>query len=317
MALLAGCTSTPSGGVSSSTDASAGAFPVTVTGKLGSATIQAKPTRVVALSWTDGDVALGMGVVPVGMGAVPTSESGFDPWTEQVLGSSQRPALLDMSKDTPLEAIAALRPDVILATKFYGLDDSYAELSKIAPVVGYVNGPNADTWQDTTTMIGKGLGVPDAAAKSVTDTEAAIRQAAAANPGFAGRTFSLLVTPRQDGVYTVNSTDDVSSALLSQLGLRLSPTVTGLPSSEIPGRSNISYEQIGLVSADVVFATGSPGSLKILDTTPGFTMLPVVAAGGYVPLEPALAQSIAFPSPISIRWSMENLPPKIAAALHL
>lgn len=293
---------------------SGGPFPVTVPGKLGPATIPARPTRVVAMSWTDGDIALGVGVRPVGMASVPTAPGGIEPWTRQALGDAT-PSLFDTTVADPIEAIAALKPDLILATKDYNLVQSFGELSRIAPVVGYVNAPNADTWQDSTTRIGTALGVPDAARRSIDQTNQAVSDVRTQHPEFRGRTFGLLVSPAPDGVYVVNSTDDASATLLSQLGLTLPDSILGTPGSSIPGRTRLSYEQLSLAQADVLMATGPPTGLARLKATPAFTGLPVVARGGYLPLDAPTAVSIAFPSPISIRWGIGALAPKISTAL--
>ncbi|TCK26221.1 ABC transporter substrate-binding protein [Pseudonocardia endophytica] len=313
LTLVAACGS--SGSEQAGATGAAGAFPVTVDGKLGPATIPAKPLRVVAMSWTDADVALGMGVTPVGMASVSTADGGIEPWTKAVLGTAPAPELFDVTRADPIETVAALKPDVILATKDYNLEQSYADLSRIAPVVGYRNAPNADTWQDTTTRIGTALGVPDAAKRSIDDANAAVAAARGQHPEFADRTFGLLVGPSPDGVYAVNSVDDASAGLLSGLGLTLTPTIAGTPASGIPGRTKLSYEQLTLAQADVLLATGPPSGLARLKATPSFTALPVVARGGYVPLDAATAQSIAFPSPISIRWGIGTIAPKISTAL--
>ncbi|MDT7567237.1 MAG: iron-siderophore transport system substrate-binding protein, partial [Pseudonocardiales bacterium] len=48
-------------------DSSGGEFHARVTGKFGTTTIDRKPVRVVAMSWTDADLALSLGVTPVGI----------------------------------------------------------------------------------------------------------------------------------------------------------------------------------------------------------------------------------------------------------
>ena len=141
---LAACSSTAS--TTSTSAASDTAFHASIKGKFGTTTLTSKPTRVVALSWTDADFALALGVKPVGIVKVGTATGGIQPWTKTALGSAS-PTVLDTTDGDPIEAIAALHPDVILATKDYNLTKSYADLSKIAPVVTYVTGPNNDSWQ--------------------------------------------------------------------------------------------------------------------------------------------------------------------------
>jgi iron-siderophore transport system substrate-binding protein len=57
-----------------------------------------------------------------------------------------------------LEKVAALAPDLILATNYYGLPNVYEGLSAIAPTVGYRTGWGEATWQDTARVIGRAVG---------------------------------------------------------------------------------------------------------------------------------------------------------------
>jgi iron complex transport system substrate-binding protein len=50
----------------STTSVDPDAFPVTIEHALGETTIEAEPTRVATLGWTDQDHVLALGVVPVG-----------------------------------------------------------------------------------------------------------------------------------------------------------------------------------------------------------------------------------------------------------
>jgi iron complex transport system substrate-binding protein len=93
-----------------------------------------QPVRVVALDFPSADDAIALGVVPVAMADISYVEGGVQTWTREALGGRQ-PELLDVDGGIPLEKIAALQPDLILATNTYGLAESRDELSRIAPVV--------------------------------------------------------------------------------------------------------------------------------------------------------------------------------------
>ena len=54
----------------SATQADEGAFPVTIEHAYGETTVEQEPERVVALGWSDPDVVLSLGVVPVGASTV-------------------------------------------------------------------------------------------------------------------------------------------------------------------------------------------------------------------------------------------------------
>ncbi|WP_156067110.1 iron-siderophore ABC transporter substrate-binding protein [Pseudonocardia halophobica] len=297
-------------------EAPAGAgFPVTVTGKLGAATIPAQPVRVVATDWTSADIALALGVVPVAAQRVRLgTDTGIQPWAQEKLGGAPAPQLFGTDQGDPIETIAAARPDVILATKDYNLDTDYAALSAIAPVVHYAAAPNADSWQDTTRAIAAALGKVDEGEQLITDTQNRIAEARDGNAALGGRTFSFLVGPTDTGVYAVNSADDVSARFLTELGLTLSPATAGLPTSSIPGRAQLSYEEIGRTDADLVVATGSAAALGTLTAQPGFAALSAATAGRYVALSPTEAQAIAFPSPLSLDWAVARVVPRLAEA---
>lgn len=295
------------------TDQSSGSFHATVTGKFGTTTLTAKPVRVVAMSWTDADFALALGIQPVGIARTSTATGGVQPWTKAALGNSS-PTLFDTTDGDPIEQIAALRPDVILATKDYNLQHSYADLSKLAPVVTYVTGPNNDSWQQDFANVATALG-DTAKAKTVTaDTETAIAKQKTDHPELAGKTFSYIVAPSASGAYTVNSTSDVSAQLLAALGMRLLPADLTLPSSSTPGRAQISLENLGELNADVVLAASDSAGLAALAANPVFAKMPAVQRGSYVPLDYTTATAIAFPSPLSLDWALTQVVPKLSAA---
>jgi iron complex transport system substrate-binding protein len=123
---------------------SAGSFPVTVSGKEGAATVRSAPQRVVAAGYLrDTDLALALGVPLVGAARNSVFASGLAPWQKP----PTEPDLFDTTNGLPFEQIAALHPDLILASDDYTLTKDYATLAKIAPTLSYQAGVGADTWQ--------------------------------------------------------------------------------------------------------------------------------------------------------------------------
>ena len=108
-----------------------------------------RPARVVTLDNQATDDALALGVVPVGMAKVTFVPGGIQSWTKQALGG-ERPKLINLDSAIPYEQVAALRPDLILATNTYPLEERsvYDRLSRIAPTVHFVDGSLSDSWQD-------------------------------------------------------------------------------------------------------------------------------------------------------------------------
>ncbi|MFF8908710.1 ABC transporter substrate-binding protein [Streptomyces olivaceoviridis] len=112
------------------TDAKPGQWPRTIRQAMGDTVIKAQPKRVVVLDVGELDNVVSLGVKPVG---VATTE-----------GSPELPSYLKKDAGSPksvgtinslnLEAIAALKPDLILGSQLRAAAQ-YDELSKIAPTV--------------------------------------------------------------------------------------------------------------------------------------------------------------------------------------
>lgn len=174
-ALLAGC-----GRPTAEAPAGSGApgFPRTLEGKEGSTTIPAEPRRVVAVGFQrDADTVLALGAAPIAISKdTRFSRSGIVPWVEAVL-TEPRPQLLNTVAGMPFEEIAALRPDLILATDDYDLAANWARLSAIAPTLSYLQGPAVDTWQQRNLHIGRALGREKQAQQAIADLEARVLEA--------------------------------------------------------------------------------------------------------------------------------------------
>ena len=108
---------------------------VTVKHAFGETTVPAPPTRVVSAGFTEQDGLLAVGVVPIAVtdwfGGQPF---GVWPWAQPKLGAAQ-PVVLNLDNGIQVDQIAALKPDLIVATNA-GLDaDTYKKLSAIAPTI--------------------------------------------------------------------------------------------------------------------------------------------------------------------------------------
>ncbi|WP_344447496.1 iron-siderophore ABC transporter substrate-binding protein, partial [Kitasatospora nipponensis] len=112
------------------TDAAAGVFPRTVRHAMGSTEIPKKPVRVVVLDTGELDNVVALGIQPVGVAFTDGSKTmpGY------LKGQAGTPASVGTISSLNLEAIAALKPDLILGSQLRA-QDQYAALSKIAPTV--------------------------------------------------------------------------------------------------------------------------------------------------------------------------------------
>ncbi|MGQ0773128.1 MAG: iron-siderophore ABC transporter substrate-binding protein [Pseudonocardiales bacterium] len=312
-ALLAGCGSD----AEPSPDAPAddGRFPRTLVGKEGTATIPAEPQRVVTVGFQrDTDTVLALGVTPIAMVRHDQFESGSAPWVEAALVGAT-PQLLAGAAGLPFEQIAALRPDLIVATDDYELTTNYARLTQIAPTVSYLGGVESDTWQQRTTHIGAALGRDEQAQQLVTDTQLLVTQAAMANPAFAGKTFSRFYA--YEGEIRAITGADASVTLLEDLGFKVAPEVAALPQNDTPGRASVSLENLSVLdTADLMLVSyPSPADRTFIESSPLFPQLNAVKNGTYVVFEQSVALALGFPSALSIPYGLDRMVAAIADAL--
>ncbi|GLZ42187.1 ABC transporter substrate-binding protein [Actinokineospora sp. NBRC 105648] len=317
---LAACGSGGSAGSAPTTSAGpaagGGGFPVTIDGAEGKAVIPARPQRVVTVGFMrDLDEAVSLGVNPLATTPASNFDSGLPPWVEAKLGGA-KVEQLSYEDSLPFEKIIALGPDLILATDSYSLADDYANLSAIAPTLSYAQDVAEDTWQTRVGRIGTALGREDEADKLVAEVtskiDAAKKQHGAA---LAGKTFTFNLLNAEGALATIILPADASAAFISQLGMKLSDKVTGLPQSGPAGRAVVAQENTALLDADVVlFSFRNPEERAKVEADRLFQALPAVKRGAYVPLEVETALSLAFPSTLSIPYALDKIVPLLVQA---
>ncbi|MEX3744199.1 ABC transporter substrate-binding protein [Lysinibacillus xylanilyticus] len=133
---------------------------------LGTTTIEGTPKRVVTLYQGATDTILEFGVTPVGV---------VESWAQAPMYNYIKDDLKDtkfVGQETQpnLEEIAALKPDLIIATQIRH-EEIYDQLSQIAPTV--VNTTIYD-FKETATIIGQALGQEEQAKSLIGDWEARV-----------------------------------------------------------------------------------------------------------------------------------------------
>ncbi|WP_224403539.1 ABC transporter substrate-binding protein [Pseudonocardia sp. ICBG1034] len=217
----------------------------------GTTEITGVPGRVVTLGWGPAEAALAVGVVPV---AVPQGrdnggdESGLHPWTAEHLRTHDltRPAVLSSgaADDPAPEEIAALRPDLILATEAGLTTQQYAVLSRIAPTVAHPGEAWATPWRDVIRISGHALGRPAESERVLTALDERTRAAALAHPEFVGLTITAATT--YEGALIVYTASEPRAQLLAQLGFVVDSY--GATANEL----DMSFEEAGRIDSDVV-----------------------------------------------------------------
>jgi iron complex transport system substrate-binding protein len=235
---LAGC-SAASAEPAASTPAAASSHDVTHA--RGTTEVPADPQRVVTLEPLELDTAVALGITPVGA-AVASNVSGI-------------PAYLDASGVEPvgtvpepdLEAIAALKPDLILGTEARH-SKLYDQLSAIAPTVFIAT--QADPWRDNALLIGDALGHKDEVATLLSDVDARCDEIGTEH-AVDGQTAQL-IRPRDETTLSLYGPTSFAGSLLECVGFTIPDQdwADGI-------QADISPENILQARADHVFVTAT------------------------------------------------------------
>lgn len=297
--------------------AAAQQFPVTIKHAHGETVIPAAPQRVVTWGWSSTEAAIALGTVPVGF---PTFRSeGLDmdvvPWVQEAIEAAGVPAplYLDNGASPPIEQIAALKPDLILAVYSGITEDEYKVLSQIAPVVAYPTTPWTASWQETITIVGEALGKPDEGRAMVAELEQFIQDEAAKYPALAGTSAVTMID--YNGAAAIHSADDARAKLLKLAGLSIPdrPAVAGEPQGFWYA---LSYEVFDQVPADVLITFFStPEAADEWFARDYVQIAPQIAKGAYVRMDDRLLNTaVISSSALSIRWGMPQYFERIAVA---
>jgi iron complex transport system substrate-binding protein len=288
---------------------------VTVEHALGTTTVAGAPQRVVALGPADTDAALALGVTPVGVASTGIGD-GIPGWTRAAIDGAA-PQVLEVTGDAQqvnLEAVAALEPDLILATGYYDVAAVYDQLSAIAPTLAYRTGPATDNWQEVTTQVGRALGRAEQAADVVESVEARLTAATDAHSDLKGRTFTFgYVTP--EGVSTLRDPDDVMMSVPTALGFGLSPAVLAIPQGE-SFAVTVSRENVATLDADVLalYFGGDSAAQAEFEADPLVARLPVVQRGAVVTLDDEQFYALRQPTALSLPYLLDEVAPRLAEA---
>ncbi len=329
--VLAGCSTGPSGSPGSSTPAAptagasspdANAYPVTIKHAFGETTITKTPSRVVTLGWTDADHVAALGVAPVGAPKVTwggndtLSSDWFDSRLAVIGGAA--PTRFDDADGAPIEEIAKLAPDLVLATNSGLTKVEYDKLSKLAPVVAYPKVAWGTPWEESLAMIGTALGRSGQAAEVKTKTEQTLADAKAKYPQLAGKTFIYgFVTPAdysQVGYYTPL---DLRPRMLTELGMKNAPVIEKLSGDSKEFYRTVSAEQAATLDSDILLTyIEDDAEVANMRKDPLIGQIPAVKAGAVVATkDKRVGLTTSSPSPLSIPFMVDLFVPTVAEAV--
>lgn len=297
----------------SSTAADPGSFPVTVDTKFGEVTIESAPERIVALGWGDAETALSLGYQPVGASDwLGFGGDGVGPWAAGEYDES--PTLID-TLEPSYEAIAALKPDLILDVKSSGDQDRYDRLSQIAPTVGVPEGGDSylTTGQQQLELISAALGVPEKGQELEQQLDDAFATAREQHPDWDGKTIAAATRTSEGWGAYIEGGDRVD--FLQNLGFVQSPTIADLPVSSSGFSVDISDEQLDLLDADLIVAFPIFIDTTEITDDPQWQAIPAVADGRAVVIDGDLSSAYSLGTVGAQLYALDNLVPKIETAL--
>jgi iron complex transport system substrate-binding protein len=291
--------------------------PVTINHAFGQTVVPSPPKRVVSAGFTEQDGLLAVGVVPI----ATTEWFGKEPfavwpWAQAKLGGAQ-PAVLSIYDGIQVDQIAALKPDLIVATNAGVNEDTYQQLSAIAPTVPQAGAePFFEPWKLQANTIGEAVFQPDRMQSVIAGVDGRFAAAAKKYPQFAGKKVFLLSgnTFWQDSV--IAAIPSWKTEFLAQMGFVIPEGIAAYGRGD--DRAYLDpNDPAPLDEADVlIWKTESQADIDALLAIPGIANLRATRENRNVFTNNEQAGAIAFCSPLSLPFVADQLPPMLAKALH-
>lgn len=305
----AACSSSkPAGGT-------AGGGSVTITHLFGQTVVKEPPKRVVSAGYTEQDDLLAVGVVPIAV----TNWFGDQPfavwpWAQPKLGGAQ-PVVLNLDNGIPVDQIAGLKPDLIVAVNA-GLDaDTYQKLSAIAPTIAQSDGDAFfEPWKEQASAVGQAVFKADQMKSLIDGVDKQFTDVSQKNPQWKGKK-ALLMEGTLWRSTVVATLAGWRTDFLNQMGLVIADSIKPFGTDH---RAIIPRDQIKTVldSADVlIWTTESPDDQKALLADPDVAGSLATAGNRNIFTTKDQAGAIAFASPLSYPVIADQLPPMISKVL--
>lgn len=297
--------------------AEANAFPATVKHKFGETKVSAAPKRVVSLGYSDQDTLLALGVTPVtvrawqGM-AAPGKAAGS--WAlDKIKGTA--PQIYDAKNISP-EAIAAMKPDLIVAI-YSGIDrGTYDSLSKIAPVIAQTDEHKdyQQPWQQTTRQIGQAVGRPAEADRLVKNVEEKVTKLAAKHPEWKDRSLTVATFDGKD--LSAFATKDARSRFFASLGFTPNAKIDAAAGEKF--YAPVSLEESRMLDADVVVwdqLSYAPKGKETVTGNASLAALPAVQQNKSVFLEGDLEKAFGWQTVLSLGYVLDHIEESLTKAV--
>ncbi|MET9202640.1 ABC transporter substrate-binding protein [Gordonia sp. NPDC003585] len=274
--------------------------------------------RVVALGWSDGEIALGLGVKPIAIYdwmSFGADTKGVGSWASAQFGTDT-PTLIPAASagDFNYQQIKELNPDLILNVRAKADSKVTDSLKEIAPVVTAPEGaPDyAVNWKVQTTLIANALGKRDEGQAQITKTTDLQNQIKTANPAFAGKTFNW--GAKFGSAYGAYLPGDARFDTFAELGYVQYPPVKDLQAQGF--FAAVPVEKVSALDSQVAVFTTISLPFSALQNDPLINSLPVTRDGRAIelPEDDPIVQAMGAGTPGSLYFALQQITPKLAAA---
>lgn len=255
-----------------------------VSTKYGDVTVDNNVKRVVTLYEGALDISYALGVNPVG--AITTRAS--DTVSTYLGDRTKGIKIVGTTRETNLEAVAAQRPDLILASSRLS-PEQYKILSKIAPTIVPKSKPHGfPSWESETRLFAQALNKApqgEAVISRVHDREADIKNILESKIPAEKRNVTLIRWMPQGAL--VMSTKIFSTEVLASAGFKVNDG--GIVKQGSPHSSPLSLENLANIDSEWAFlATMNLEGQQSLDAakkSPAFMLLSVVKKDHVIPVD--------------------------------
>lgn len=271
---------------------------------------------VIALGWSDAEMALALGVKPIAVfdwQGFGEDDHGVGPWAADEFGDDA-PTVIPSSQQTlNYEQLQSLNPDVILNVRAANTQEDYDRLAEIAPTVYAPEGTEAfaTDWETQLTTIGEALGKTDEAEQVIAETKAAIE--AAGDDAFDG--VEIASAAKFGDAYGAYLPGDGRFDILADLGFVNASAVDSLESNGF--FATVPAERVEALDAEVAVFLPIGFSLADTEADPLIASLNVAKDGRAIFLDPDsdLAGAWSASSVLSIPFVLDELVPQLKAAV--
>lgn len=289
-------------------------YPITIKHAFGETIIKTKPENIATISWSNQDVPLALGILPVGVSKANygiSNEEGLLPWTKEKFKElgEENPNIFDDTDGLDFEAISASNPDVILAAYSGITQEDYDLLSQIAPVVAYPELPWQTKWREQISINSRAIGMEQEGNELIINLENTIKKEINKYPQIKDKNAAFFYfNPSDLGKFYIYLLDDPRANYLLDLGFALPESVANLSKESDSFTLELSSENVDMLSdVDVIVCYGDENLLKTLQEDKLIGSIPAIKRGSVALIEDGtpLAASVN-PSALSIPATIEE-----------